>query len=90
MYKTLQGHEHEVSCVEFLPPAGDFLFSCSRDQSIKMWDLNSGFCVQTLKDAHGDWIRKVSLNQKGTLLASSSKDETVIVWSVERIKAGHG
>ena len=53
-----------------------------------MWDLNSGFCLHTLKDAHSDWIRKVSLNQKGTLLASASKDETVIVWSIDRIKAG--
>lgn len=29
------------------------------------------------------------MNAKGSLLASASKDETVIVWSVERIKAGH-
>jgi platelet-activating factor acetylhydrolase IB subunit alpha len=31
VYKTLQGHEHEVSCVEYLKPSGDFLISCSRD-----------------------------------------------------------
>jgi WD40 repeat protein len=45
--------------------------------------------MQTIKDAHSDWIRKVSLNAKGSLLASASKDETVIVWNVERIKLGH-
>lgn len=74
--------------MEFIPPAGDLLISCSRDQTIKLWDGNSGYCLQTLREGgHTDWIRKVSVNSKGTLLASSSKDETVIVWSIEKIKA---
>ena len=45
VYKTLQGHEHEVSCVEFLKPNGDFLISCSRDQTIRVWDAHSGFLM---------------------------------------------
>jgi WD40 repeat protein len=40
-----------------------------------------------LRDGHTDWIRKVSLNAKGTLLASASKDESVVVWSVEKVKS---
>ena len=63
------------------------MVSCSRDQTIKIWDTNSGYCLHTLREGHSDWIRKVSFNAKGTLLASSSKDETVIVWSVEKIRA---
>ena len=46
--KTLNGHEHEVSSVQFLV-GGDYLFSASRDCTIKMWDITSGFCVHTLK-----------------------------------------
>jgi WD40 repeat protein len=42
--------------------------------------------VQTLREGHSDWIRKVTVNAKGTLLASSSKDETVIVWNLEKIR----
>ena len=30
-FKTLHGHDHEVSCVEFVKPNGDQLISCSRD-----------------------------------------------------------
>ena len=74
VFKTLQGHEHEVSCVEFVPPMGDIMVSCSRDQTIKLWDTNSGYCIQTLREGHSDWVRKVTLNHKGTLLASASKD----------------
>lgn len=29
----------------------------------------------------------MALNAKGTLLASASKDETLVVWSMERIRA---
>ena len=72
--------------MEFVPPGGDLLVSCSRDQTIKLWDTTSGFCLQTLREGHSDWIRKVALNAKGTLLASSSKDETVVVWNMERVK----
>ena len=39
--KTLQGHDHNVSSVQFTPN-GDFIFSASRDKSIKMWDVASG------------------------------------------------
>jgi platelet-activating factor acetylhydrolase IB subunit alpha len=81
----LQGHEHEVSSVEFMP-GGDFLLSSSRDHTIKMWDTNSGYCVQTIK-GHTDWVKRVAINNKGTLMASSSKDETIIIWNMERIRS---
>lgn len=37
--KTLRGHDHNVSCVAWIPPAGDMLVSCSRDQTIKFWEV---------------------------------------------------
>lgn len=80
----MQGHEHEVSYVEFLP-TGDFLVSGSYDSTIKVWDTNSGFCVHTLT-GHSNWVKCVSLNTRGNLIASSSRDETVIVWSLERVR----
>ena len=39
--KTLQGHDHNVSSVTFLP-SGDFLVSSSRDKSIKIWEVATG------------------------------------------------
>lgn len=83
--KTLQGHEHEVSCVEFVP-GGDFLLSASRDKSIKMWDTNTGFCVQTLH-GHTDWVKRVAINLKGSLMASCSRDQTILIWNMANIKS---
>lgn len=84
-YKTLQGHEHEVSCVEYLKPNGDFILSSSRDNTIRIWDTNSGFLLNTLTQ-HEDWVRRITQNNLGTLMASASKDETVIIWNMEKIK----
>lgn len=83
-FKTLQGHEHEVSCVEFVAPNGDHLVSCSRDQSIRIWDSHNGFLMMTLQQ-HNEWVRRVAQTFDGKLLASASKDETVIIWSLDRI-----
>lgn len=34
--KTFYGHNHNVSSVSFLFD-GDFIISCSRDKTIKLW-----------------------------------------------------
>lgn len=71
--KTLFGHDHNVSAVAFMP-SGDLLVTCSRDQTIKIWETNSGYCVKTLK-GHSDWVRRVMPNDNGSLLASCSNDQ---------------
>ena len=62
------------------------MVSSSRDHTIKIWDTATGFCTNTLK-GHSNWVRRVTVNRKGTLMASGSKDETVIVWNMERVKS---
>lgn len=39
--KTLYGHDHSVSSVDYLP-SGDTIISSSRDKTIKLWDASSG------------------------------------------------
>lgn len=39
--KTLHGHDHTVSAVRFMP-AGDFIVSAGRDQSIRVWEVATG------------------------------------------------
>jgi platelet-activating factor acetylhydrolase IB subunit alpha len=55
--KTLQGHDHNVSSVCFTP-SGDHVISASRDKTIKIWEVNTGYCVKTLL-GHRDWVRQV-------------------------------
>lgn len=40
-FKTMLGHDHNVSSVAFVP-AGDFVLTASRDKTIKMWEVATG------------------------------------------------
>lgn len=42
--KSLFGHDHSVSSVRFLP-SDDVIVSASRDKSIRLWEVASGFVV---------------------------------------------
>lgn len=61
--KTLQGHDHNVSSVAFTPSA-DHVVSSSRDRTIKIWEVTTGYCIRTLL-GHRDWVRQVRIFYDG-------------------------
>ncbi|KAJ5075902.1 lissencephaly-1 [Anaeramoeba ignava] len=78
--KTLTGHEHNVSGVAFVPKKPQVI-SCSRDNTIKLWDFSTGLCLFTFED-HDDWVRRVAVNSDGTIFASCSNDKTARIWDL--------
>ncbi|KJZ69236.1 Nuclear distribution protein PAC1 [Hirsutella minnesotensis 3608] len=78
--RTLQGHEHSISAVRFVP-SGNLLVSASGDSTIKVWDSNTGFCVKTLT-AHTGWVRDVYPSSDGHFLVSAGNDRTVRLWNL--------
>ncbi|KAF2674708.1 nuclear migration protein-like protein nudF [Microthyrium microscopicum] len=84
--RTLPGHDHSVSSIRFIPsgaagsPAsGNLLVSASRDKTLKIWDVTTGFCVKTIR-GHGDWVRAVTPSVDGRWLFSAGKDQTARLW----------
>jgi platelet-activating factor acetylhydrolase IB subunit alpha len=67
-----------VSSVVF-SASGDFLISSSRDKTIKIWEVATGFNTRTLS-GHTDWVRKARLSPDGHWLASVSNDQSIRVW----------
>ncbi|KAK7998393.1 hypothetical protein PG989_006433 [Apiospora arundinis] len=64
--RTLPGHDHSVSAIRFIPSgvagaptSGSQLVSASRDKTLKIWDVATGFCLRTLR-GHAEWVRNVS------------------------------
>lgn len=78
--KTMHGHDHNVNSVAFVPQ-GDFVVSASRDKTIKIWEVATGYCVKTLT-GHREWVRMARVSPCGELIASCSNDQTVRVWHV--------
>jgi platelet-activating factor acetylhydrolase IB subunit alpha len=62
-------------------PSGDQLLSCSRDQTIKLWEVASGYCLRTYS-GHSEWVRCLSISLDGLHLASGSVDHSIMIWEI--------
>lgn len=51
-----------------------YLLSASRDTTIKVWDVVTGFCDETIKD-HGDWVRCLAV--RGDIFCSAGNDTVI-------------
>ncbi|KAJ4269922.1 hypothetical protein ACHAPJ_000886 [Fusarium lateritium] len=86
--RTLPGHDHSVSAVRFIPSgapgaplSGNLLASASRDVTVRIWDVTTGYCVKTIR-GHADWIRDVAPSLDGKYLLSTGNDRTVRLWDI--------
>ncbi len=71
---------HEITSVSFSPD-GAILASGNGDNSIKLWDVNSGRELRTL-EGHTWSVLSVAFNPDGKTLASGSGDNSVRLWDV--------
>lgn len=57
--------------------------SCSRDGTVKLWELESGYCSRTFPDIHdGEWVKRVDVSYDGSMLVTCSVDKSIRVLSV--------
>ncbi len=73
----LQGSEQPALCLAI---AHGKLISGSSDKTIKIWDLETGICTQTLQ-GHRGWVRCLAIAH-GKLI-SGSADKTIKIWDLE-------
>jgi WD40 repeat protein len=77
--KMAGGHTAWVRMVSFSPD-GHFLASGSEDQTVRLWDVLTGKCLQILR-GHTGPIQCVTFNRVGQL-ASGGWDGTVRLWNI--------
>lgn len=71
-YLYLQGHDHNVSAVVF-SPTGDHIISASRDKTVKIWEVSTGYCIKTLQ--HEEWVKRVVVSEDGAMVVTASYDQ---------------
>jgi WD40 repeat protein/tRNA A-37 threonylcarbamoyl transferase component Bud32 len=74
----LRGHRWPINGVG-VSPDGKQLASAGADQTVKIWNLESGRVIHSLEE-HKDAVYGVAYSSDGKLLASASADRTVQVW----------
>ncbi|MEO0374983.1 MAG: NB-ARC domain-containing protein, partial [Cyanobacteria bacterium P01_A01_bin.17] len=92
--KTFTGHTHAVRSVAFRSNSqgldaqeldgqgldGQELVSGGGDQTIKIWNVQTGRCLKTLS-GHRNWIWSIVYSPDGSLLVSGGEDQTVRIWN---------
>jgi WD40 repeat protein len=58
------------------------------DASIRIWDVESGKCVQVLVGGHKSTVATLAFSPDGTYLASSGKDRRLCIWTRSAESAG--
>jgi len=73
-------------------PNQPLLVTCSADQTVRLWNADSGAAVRTL-NGHTDWVYTVAVSPDGNLIASGSSNGEIKVWKVadgSAVKAFNG
>ena len=78
LVRTLRGHTGSIGRIAWSPD-GRMLASPSWDNTIRLWDAETGECLRTLK-GHKDSANSVAFDPTGHTLASGSHDRTVKLW----------
>ena len=81
---TLTGHTGTVYSCRFSPD-GKRIVSASRDDSVRVWDAETGKEQQALI-GHTDPVRSCAFSPDGKRIVSASDDNTVKVWNAETLK----
>ncbi|KAI8148223.1 WD40-repeat-containing domain protein [Fennellomyces sp. T-0311] len=80
-YKTLEGHDDDVLCVDFNHPKG-LLVSSSLDGTVRAWDLHRNRCLGSL-EGHTSLVHCMQLDN-GSLLTGSD-DGSIKQWNLTAI-----
>lgn len=91
-YPRLRGHRDQITSIRFLPPSDQpststgssngFLISTSKDTLLKLWDLSTQHCLQTVV-AHRSEIWSMDLNPQQNLIFTGSGEGDLKAWKID-------
>ncbi|XAR60118.1 hypothetical protein NMG60_11033370 [Bertholletia excelsa] len=84
---TLRGHTADVVDLNWSPD-DSILASGSLDNTVHIWNMNSGICIAVLR-GHSSLVKGVTWDPIGSFIASQSDDKTVIIWRTSDWSLAH-
>lgn len=77
--KTIEGHKDDINAAVF-SPNDRYIASASKDMTIKIWDSETGNCIQTLE--HKESVTDVVYCPNGEYILSTTNDGVCMLWKV--------
>ena len=77
----MKGHSYSVTSVA-ISSDNKYIVSGSRDNTIKIWNLESGQEIKTLAGHNGS-VRSVAISSDSKYIVSGSDDNTIKIWNLE-------
>ncbi|CCO33247.1 Vegetative incompatibility protein HET-E-1 [Rhizoctonia solani AG-1 IB] len=77
----MRGHEAFVESVDY-SPSDQYIVSGSYDNSLRIWDANTGTDMHGPMKAHSNWVRCVRFSPDSSVVVSGSDEGTVQIWDV--------
>lgn len=84
---VLKGHTQEIHSIVWSPD-GNLLATGSDDLTIRLWDINTGKCLQIFSE-HTAQIYALIWSQNSQTIISKSEDETIKLWDIFTGKCLH-
>lgn len=84
LYMTLSGHGNDITDLKFSPTNEWLLLSSSKDESVRLWNLQRGVNVAVFTGHHGHrgQVLSVSWHMSGSKIATCAMDNTVKLWRI--------
>ena len=80
-YAQLKGHDTGTITGVSFSRDGKFLASSSMDSTVRLWDIQTGNCLKTLRGKE-QWFWAVAFSPDGQTVASGGDDNTIRVWNL--------
>lgn len=77
--KICDAHNHIINIVK-ITPDNNRIISCSDDQTVAIWDIESGQLINRFED-HKSWVRKLELTPCGKYAVTAG--DKIIVYNLE-------
>ncbi|KAI0041923.1 WD40 repeat-like protein [Auriscalpium vulgare] len=80
--RLCRGHKSSISSALFSPD-GKCIVSGSKDETVRIWDAETGQPVGTPLEGHVGWVWSVAFSPDGRRVVSGLADKTIRIWDTE-------
>ena len=80
------GHTDGITCTSY-SPNGRQIISGSNDNTIRVWDAETGVVIGEPIKGHTDIVTSVAYSPNGRHIISGSDDRTIRIWDAENSAA---